>query len=161
MLRYILIVNLIAGILIGISILIEQRKKNQFYSKLKAFFDSIDSTYHSFIKKRLTLGILSNEDIMVDQTKLSEEAFDILKPDVEALFIFLDYQPTKLSGFSHHSPYFSSVINIVGTYLSKGNESGRRLSKTEKEVIQTNLIKSIQVDIQKRIVELKTQVLID
>jgi len=137
----------------------KQKKKIQIVS-LRLLQD-LDESYENFIEKRLSLSLLEDGQNELNITNLQKEAFTVLKPQIDALIVFLTKQRKPNFYTEYDSYYFKNLSEILLqaaqniVKFKKQNWNAQAQIATEKQQIYTALKDAISADLQKRFLDLK------
>ncbi|MEM9984758.1 MAG: hypothetical protein AAF804_06655 [Bacteroidota bacterium] len=83
------------------------------------YIDDLERRYEEFVRKRLTLAYVKEEDWPDHQEELVKEAKEIVKPDIDALAAFIAGFPFRIAPSTHPPSIFRNLKNTSEELLSR------------------------------------------
>lgn len=135
---------------------------NWMRSKAKKQLMRLDEKYKFFIQKRMNLSIIEKKDLKLERELILQEAFTVLKPDIDALIghIHMTIVPNIRATYSSYSSaYFHNVIALAEEmFFSKKLTSERLVKEEEREKLYQAFRESMEADITQRMLDIKTEI---
>lgn len=154
--RILIIAALIVILYFGIRYLLYQLEKNRIIEKVSSFLADLDDKYERFIKKRLTLSVLSGELEQEVKDQLVEESFKQLQPELSVFIAYIKQSAISIADLPSQSHYFPALAKMVETIFQRSSFQKDRLSPEDQAIFEKILKEELESNIEQRIVALKT-----
>lgn len=128
-------------------------ESQRFRKAVNKLLAQLDLKYTDFVEKRITLSFLEDKHSKEEFVKISQEAEQILKPEVEALHTTLNSAGLIGSSLNYRSPYFAALIALIESKGGKHNLDNKELFS--KSVLHQTVKDAIDADIAKRELDYK------
>ena len=83
------------------------------------YIDDLERRYEEFVRKRLTLAYVKEEEWPAHQEDLVKEAKEMVKPDIDALAAFIAGFPFRIAPSTHPPSVFRNLKNTAEELLSR------------------------------------------
>lgn len=111
------------------------------------YLDDMADKYEDFLRKRLTLAYVKDEDWQSQQDLIIREAKEVVKPDIDALAAFIAGFPFKISPTTHQPSTFRNMVTTAEELLSK---SPKRSSNEIRSLLYTDFEDAMRSDLSRR-----------
>lgn len=98
------------------------KDSNQVRDAALDYLDDLATKYENFLRKRLTLAYVKDEDWQNQQAQIITEAKEVVKPDIDALAAFIAGFPFRITPTTHGPSTFRNMITTAEELLAKGNK---------------------------------------
>lgn len=154
LLYYVLPITLVGFILVLIAV---SRDEKKIAAKTEVLFGEIDDKYQSFINNKINLNLLSmsTDHKVMNVDTLLEEAFIILKPDIDGILSYIESISMSGIKLKHESIYFKGVTSLAQVYFKKTTDN-KPLSQQDIKKFYDAFKDAIRSDITRRLSEMQT-----
>ncbi|NJO02487.1 MAG: hypothetical protein HC880_13070 [Bacteroidia bacterium] len=122
----------------------------------------VDEKYEDFVNLYFNMSILKSENGPINLESISQEAFTILKPEIDGIIAFINATTYSNIPVKHQSPYFSSTASLASAYFRKtGQSNTQTLSREDEKKFTEAFRDAIKADLTRRTMELRARNYLD
>lgn len=126
--------------------------------KTEEFLKELDEKYEEFIDKSLNLAFLQKSNEEIDLEKISQNAFTVLKPEIDGLIAWINSCNYSNIRLNYTSRFFKGVAALTASFFKKnGGNPYTRLSDKEEKKLQQAFKDAIASDLTRRILDWNTR----
>ncbi len=154
--RYVLMILLIIALVVLVIIAADMAKrssKRKIKKNLDKIFSDLENEYEDFIRQRINMQIIENDNLNLDTVTLTQEARTILQPYLEAILGLVNaFKINEPIDTKHEIKYFKNLYFLTNKFL----QQKLPLTSFEKDELETAMNDAIRADVQKRLLQLKS-----